>query len=193
VSLVKRTLKSGSIVVIQNLFCNFWTLLQVSKNFGSLKQFLELKTIEKRFKNGWASNRSTARGVRAKPARVRWHDGLLCGPIASSARPALPPSTLSVPSPWSPRTERPGRRSRRQPVSGLGAAAPAAGAPDAMGNLPNNTRVARAHRGGGATVGGSGRHGELTSGGPGRQRRRRDGGGRQSGGALVREQGMGRR
>jgi hypothetical protein len=51
VSLVKPTMKSGSRVLIQNLFCNFWTLLQVSMNFGILKQFLELKTIEKRFKN----------------------------------------------------------------------------------------------------------------------------------------------
>jgi hypothetical protein len=193
VSLVKRTVKSGSIVVIQNLFCNFWTLLQVFKNFGSLKQFLELKTIEKRFKNGWASNQPTARGVRAKPARVRWHDGLPCGPIASSAWPALPPSTLSVPPPWSPRTERPGRRSRRQPVSGLGAAAPAAGAPTRYGEPAEQHEGGEGSPGRWRDGGGSGRHGELTSGGPGRQRRRRDGGGRQSGGALMREQGMGRR
>jgi hypothetical protein len=46
VSLVKPTVKSGSRVLIQNLFCNFWTLLQVSMNFGSLKQFLEFKIIE---------------------------------------------------------------------------------------------------------------------------------------------------
>jgi hypothetical protein len=39
--------------------------------------------------------------------------------------------------------------------------------------------------------GGSDRRGALTSGGPGRQRHGRDGGGRQSGGALVREQGRG--
>jgi hypothetical protein len=34
----------------KKLFCNFWTFLQVSMNLGSLKQFLEFKTIEKRFK-----------------------------------------------------------------------------------------------------------------------------------------------
>jgi hypothetical protein len=41
--------------------------------------------------------------------------------------------------------------------------------------------------------GGSGQRGTLTSGGPSRQRRGCDVGGRQSGGALVWEQGMGRR
>jgi hypothetical protein len=33
VSLVKPTVKSGSRGFIQNLFCNFWTFLQVSMNF----------------------------------------------------------------------------------------------------------------------------------------------------------------
>jgi hypothetical protein len=33
VSLVKTTVKSGSKGFIQNLFCKFWTLLQVSMNF----------------------------------------------------------------------------------------------------------------------------------------------------------------
>jgi hypothetical protein len=41
------TAKSGSRGFIKKLFCNFWTLLQISTNFGSLKQFPEIKTIEK--------------------------------------------------------------------------------------------------------------------------------------------------
>jgi hypothetical protein len=51
VSLVKPTVKSGSRGFIQNLFCKFWTFLQVSTNFGSLKQFLLLKTIRKIIKS----------------------------------------------------------------------------------------------------------------------------------------------
>jgi hypothetical protein len=47
VILVKPTVRSGSRGFIQNLFCNFWTSLQVSTNFLGLKQFLEFKTIEK--------------------------------------------------------------------------------------------------------------------------------------------------
>jgi hypothetical protein len=50
VSLVKTTVKSCSRGVQQNLFCNFWTFLQVSINFGSLKQILKFKIIKKRFK-----------------------------------------------------------------------------------------------------------------------------------------------
>jgi hypothetical protein len=51
VSLVKPTVKSGSRGFIQNLFCKFWTFLQVSTNFGSLKQFLLLKIIRKIIKS----------------------------------------------------------------------------------------------------------------------------------------------
>jgi hypothetical protein len=40
VSLVKPTVKSGSREFIQNLFCKILTFLQVSMNFGNLKQFL---------------------------------------------------------------------------------------------------------------------------------------------------------
>jgi hypothetical protein len=36
---------------IQNLFYKFWTLLQVSMNFGNLKQFLLFKTIRKTIKS----------------------------------------------------------------------------------------------------------------------------------------------
>jgi hypothetical protein len=42
-------------------FIFFWTLLQVSTNFGSLNYFLPFKTIEKTIK--------TASGARAKTAR----------------------------------------------------------------------------------------------------------------------------
>jgi hypothetical protein len=126
------------------------------------------------------------------------------GPCAVARRPAVwPNSQLGLAGSTAQHTERapalvtahgaPGRRSRRQPVSGLGAAAPVAGAP------ARYEEPAEQHEGGEGSPGrwrdggGSGRHGELTSGGLGRQRRRRDGGGRQSGGAVVREQGMGRR
>jgi hypothetical protein len=50
-------MQSGSRGVEQNLFCNFWTLLQVSMNFGSLHYFMELKTIENDLKSAaqwWA-------------------------------------------------------------------------------------------------------------------------------------------
>jgi hypothetical protein len=47
VSLVRPTAKSGSRGVQQNLFYKFWTLLQVSTNFGSLNHFLPFKTIRK--------------------------------------------------------------------------------------------------------------------------------------------------
>jgi hypothetical protein len=46
----KSTVKSGSRGIQQNLFCNFWTFLQVSMNFGSLKQFLELKQLKNHLK-----------------------------------------------------------------------------------------------------------------------------------------------
>jgi hypothetical protein len=51
VSLVKPTVKSGSRGFIQNLFCKFWTFLQVSMNFESLKQFLPFKIIRKTIKS----------------------------------------------------------------------------------------------------------------------------------------------
>jgi hypothetical protein len=44
-------MKSGSRGFIQNLFCNFWTLLQVSTNFGNLKQILKFKTIKNDLKS----------------------------------------------------------------------------------------------------------------------------------------------
>jgi hypothetical protein len=47
VSLVKPTVKSGSRGFIQIFFCKFWTFLQVSTNFGILKQFWNLKQLEK--------------------------------------------------------------------------------------------------------------------------------------------------
>jgi hypothetical protein len=53
VSLVKSIVKSGSRGVPENLFRNFWTFLQISTNFGILKQFLQFKTIEKHL-NPWA-------------------------------------------------------------------------------------------------------------------------------------------
>jgi hypothetical protein len=51
VRLVKPTVQSGSRVFIQNFVCNFWTLLQVFMNFGSLQSFLGIKTIENNLKS----------------------------------------------------------------------------------------------------------------------------------------------
>jgi hypothetical protein len=48
VSLVKPIVKSGSRGLIQNLFCKFWTFLQVSTNFGIWNNFCYLKQLEKR-------------------------------------------------------------------------------------------------------------------------------------------------
>jgi hypothetical protein len=48
VSFVKPTVQSDSRVFIQNIFCNFWTFLQISMNFGSLHYYLGIKSIEKR-------------------------------------------------------------------------------------------------------------------------------------------------
>jgi hypothetical protein len=52
VSFVKPTVKSGSSEFIKNLFCNFWTFLLVSTNFGSLNYFLLFKTIGKTINKG---------------------------------------------------------------------------------------------------------------------------------------------
>jgi hypothetical protein len=70
VSLVKPTVKSGSRGCIQNLFCKnkFWTFLQVSTNFWSLKQFLLFKTIRKMIKSpAQGRNRPKATAHRARP------------------------------------------------------------------------------------------------------------------------------
>jgi hypothetical protein len=48
---------------MQNLFCNFWTLLQVSTNFESLKQFLEFKQL----KNDFKSSHSVVPATRGRP------------------------------------------------------------------------------------------------------------------------------
>jgi hypothetical protein len=75
-------------------------------------------------------------GNRLSPAAATGYHSLTArghSPAASSARPALSPGALSTPPPWSPCTERPGWRSRWQPISGLGAAAPATGAPARYG------------------------------------------------------------
>jgi hypothetical protein len=81
VSLVKPTVKSGSRGFIQNLFCNFWTFLQVSTNFWSLKQFLKFETIEKHLKTiaqYWAETgprlQPTGRGgqLRAVGQKAGW-------------------------------------------------------------------------------------------------------------------------
>jgi hypothetical protein len=54
----------------KNLFYNFWTLIQVSTNFGSLGQFLEFKQL-KNATQCRASNRPTACGARVKTAHGR--------------------------------------------------------------------------------------------------------------------------
>jgi hypothetical protein len=67
-------MKSGSRGFLQKLFSNFLTFLQVSTNFGSLKQFLEIKTIRKSIKALHSVGlhiRPTACGVRVKLAHTR--------------------------------------------------------------------------------------------------------------------------
>jgi hypothetical protein len=88
VSLVKPTVKSGSRGFIQNLFCNFWTFLQVSMNFGILKQFLLFKIIRKMIKIP-----DTVPGQ--KPARGYSPRGL-------AARPTGPAEKLAGPRPGGP-------------------------------------------------------------------------------------------
>jgi hypothetical protein len=133
VSLVKPTVYSGSRGAQENLFCNFWTFLQVSINFRSLHYFLKLKIIENDLKplgTVLGQIRPEAEGLLG--AVAAGHHSLTArghGPAASSARSALPPGAPSAPPPWSPRTERPGRRGHQKPISGLGAEAPAVGAP----------------------------------------------------------------
>jgi hypothetical protein len=55
----------------------------------------------------WASNQPTACGAWAKPARVRWHDGLPCGPAATRPdrleRGARTPLVVTA---WWPRARR---------------------------------------------------------------------------------------
>jgi hypothetical protein len=73
-------MKSSSTGVQQNLFCNFWTLLQVSTNFGSLPYFLEFKTMGKRFKIARiVSGRNPARGYSVRrgglPRAIGWKAG----------------------------------------------------------------------------------------------------------------------
>jgi hypothetical protein len=55
---------------MQNLFCNFWTLLQVSTNFGSLKQFLEFKQL----KNDFKSSHSVVPATRGRTEGRLGHD-----------------------------------------------------------------------------------------------------------------------
>jgi hypothetical protein len=62
VSFVNPTVKSGSRGFTQNLFRKFWTFLQVSINFRSLKRFLEFKTIEKHLNPGHSIGPKPARG-----------------------------------------------------------------------------------------------------------------------------------
>jgi hypothetical protein len=63
VSFVKPSVKSGSRGVQRNLFCNFWTLLQVFTNFRSLRQFLEFKQLQNDLKNRrTVSGRNPAHG-----------------------------------------------------------------------------------------------------------------------------------
>jgi hypothetical protein len=76
-------MKSGSRVFIQNLFQNFWTLLQASTNFESLYYFLEFKTIENDLKSVaqcWAEIRPMASAF--------GRGGLRTGCVSETARPA---------------------------------------------------------------------------------------------------------
>jgi hypothetical protein len=68
VSLVKPTVKSGLRGFLQILFYKFWTFLQVSMNFGTLKQFLLFETIRKMIKSPSQSGPKPARGYSSRSA-----------------------------------------------------------------------------------------------------------------------------
>jgi hypothetical protein len=78
----------------KNYFLIFLIFLQVSMNFGSLKQFLKIKTIRKSIKALHSVGfriRPTACGVRVKLAHTRWQS-MACraaqqrlGPAGSTA------------------------------------------------------------------------------------------------------------
>jgi hypothetical protein len=89
-------MKSGSREVQQNLFCNFRTFLQVSTNFGILKQFMEFKTIENELKFT-----AQCRAEIRPSATVH-------GPVACHARPARWPA-----GPWPDGLTQPWRRPAR--------------------------------------------------------------------------------
>jgi hypothetical protein len=97
VSLINPTVKSGSRGFMQILFCNFWTLLQVSTNFESLKQFLEFKQL----KNDFKSPHSVGPKSGPRPATL--------GPVAYHTRLARRPARSRPGGPAQP---------RRRPVTG---------------------------------------------------------------------------
>jgi hypothetical protein len=75
-------MKSGSRVLIQNLFCNFLTLLQVYMKFGRLKQFLELKII----KNDLKTPHSVGPQIGPRPASAGGTVAVLQWQAAGRAR-----------------------------------------------------------------------------------------------------------
>jgi hypothetical protein len=81
--------KSGSRGVQQNLFYNFWIFLQVSTNFGHLKQFLEFKTNENELKHRIVLSLKSVHGLRpaGENGPLAWHGGLLCTAKNGPARP----------------------------------------------------------------------------------------------------------
>jgi hypothetical protein len=129
--------ESGSRGFIKKLFCNFWTFLQVSTNFGNLPHFLEFKTIENELKftvQCWAESRPAA---------------TVCGLAACHTRPARRPG-----GPW------PGGPRAGQQVSRLEHHRPSADA-------PGKKSGGGAHQGGGTTVGWRSRARSTTFGGDG--------------------------
>jgi hypothetical protein len=63
-----------------NLFCNFWAFLQVSTNFGSLKQFLEFKITENELKFAALCQAEIGPWLQCtaqRPAMRGWTDGRL--------------------------------------------------------------------------------------------------------------------
>jgi hypothetical protein len=67
VSLVKLTLKSGSRGLIQNLFCNFWTFLQILEVWNNFWNYLTKTEKEKD---------STVHGPKSGPGYSAWPGGL---------------------------------------------------------------------------------------------------------------------
>jgi hypothetical protein len=113
VSLVKPIVKSGSRVLKQNLFCKFWTLLQVSTDFGSLKQFLELKTIENDFK----TLHSVGPQIGPWPA-ARGRSRSVCGGTTAYCAAQQPPGPAGLGTARSARTARGHRAMATRAASG---------------------------------------------------------------------------
>jgi hypothetical protein len=158
-------MKGGSRGFIQNLFCKFWTFLQVSTNFGILNYFLLFKTIGKIFKSPvqcWVRYRpeATAHGawrpaMRGQPTSLLGH-----GLVARSSRRGGPrrgsghaPGVLTV---WSPFVVRAWDGTVARSSAARWRLAGGKVLPEIsrgpQGGVPGKEEVAEGHQNGGPTV-----------------------------------------